>query len=145
MNRLADSNAIRLNELISRLKSESVRRVLILILSTLILAGSGVSLGFGVAELSKSSSPVQISGFAAGSENERIDRLADRPITSLININTASALELEALPGIGPALASRIVDYRQQNGPFQTVAEIQNVSGIGPETYEKLKGQITVK
>jgi len=64
--------------------------------------------------------------------------------TELININTASASELDALPGIGPTTAQKIVDYRQQNGPFVSTADIINVSGIGPGTYEKIKDLITV-
>ena len=61
-----------------------------------------------------------------------------------ININTAAAEELTDLPGIGPALAQRIVDYREENGPFETPEDIMDVSGIGEKTYEKFKDYITV-
>jgi competence protein ComEA len=61
-----------------------------------------------------------------------------------ININTATAAELEALPRIGPAIAQRIVDYRTANGPFQTIEEIMDVRGIGPATFEQIKDLITV-
>ncbi len=61
-----------------------------------------------------------------------------------VNINTAGLAELDAIPGIGPALAQRIIDYREQNGLFSSPDEIQNVSGIGPKTYEKMAGAITV-
>jgi competence protein ComEA len=64
--------------------------------------------------------------------------------TDLINLNTASAAELEALPGIGPTTAQKIVDYREQNGPFINAEDIINVSGIGPGTYERIKDLITV-
>jgi competence protein ComEA len=64
--------------------------------------------------------------------------------TELINLNTASSLELEALPGIGPTTAQKIVDYREQNGPFINAEDIINVSGIGPGTYERIKDLITV-
>src|SRR5678816_4304014 len=64
--------------------------------------------------------------------------------TELININTASAAELDTLPGIGPTTAQKIIDYRQQNGPFLAKEDIVNVSGIGPGTYERIKDLITV-
>ena len=62
----------------------------------------------------------------------------------LVNINTAPAAELETLPGIGPALAGRIVEYREANGPFENIEQIQNVPGIGPATFEGLRDLITV-
>ena len=62
-----------------------------------------------------------------------------------ININTASVEELQQLPGIGPAKAQAIVDYRQSNGGFKTIEEIKNVKGIGEKTYEKLKELIDIK
>lgn len=56
-----------------------------------------------------------------------------------ININTASLEELDELPGIGPTIAQRIVDYRTENGPFQTIEDIMNVSGVGPSTFDNIK------
>lgn len=64
--------------------------------------------------------------------------------TDLININTATTFELETLPGIGPTLAQRIVEHRDQNGPFLSTEDIINVSGVGPGTYERIKDLITV-
>jgi len=61
-----------------------------------------------------------------------------------ININTAKAMELELLPGIGPGYAKRIVEYREANGSFNAIEDITNVKGIGPATFEKLKDYITV-
>lgn len=61
-----------------------------------------------------------------------------------VNINTASASELEKLPGIGPAKAAAIVDYRQKNGPFRRVEDLAGVPGIGAKTVEGLKEQITL-
>ncbi|SHG84960.1 competence protein ComEA [Thermosyntropha lipolytica DSM 11003] len=63
-----------------------------------------------------------------------------------VNINTASAEELAAkLNGIGPQLAKRIVDYRNQNGKFKSIDEIKNVSGIGEKRFEQIKDQICVR
>jgi competence protein ComEA len=64
---------------------------------------------------------------------------------TLVNINTAPAVELETLPRIGPTLAGRIVEYREANGPFETVEQIQNVPGIGPATFEGLRDLIAVE
>jgi competence protein ComEA len=61
-----------------------------------------------------------------------------------ININIASLEELDTLPGIGPAIAQRIIDFRQSDGPFTTVEQIMDVRGIGQATFEKMKDQITV-
>lgn len=62
-----------------------------------------------------------------------------------VNINTASAAELDTLPGIGPGYAERIVAYRETNGPFQKIEDIQNVPGIGPATFERIRDLITVQ
>jgi competence protein ComEA len=64
--------------------------------------------------------------------------------TDKININTASAEELDKLPGIGPSLANAIIDYRTKNGPFQQIEDINDVKGIGDALFEKIKEQITV-
>jgi competence protein ComEA len=62
----------------------------------------------------------------------------------LVDINTATAEELETLPGVGEVTAQRIIDYREANGPFETIEDIQNVSGIGPKTLEGMRDMITV-
>lgn len=61
-----------------------------------------------------------------------------------IDINTADLNALDQLPGIGPAIAQAIIDYRNFHGPFTDLAEIQNVAGIGPSTFEALKDLITI-
>lgn len=62
-----------------------------------------------------------------------------------VNINTANETELTTLSGIGPSKAKAIISYREENGPFKTIEDIKNVSGIGEKTFEKLKDSITVK
>ena len=61
-----------------------------------------------------------------------------------IDINRAERWLLEALPGIGETLAQRIIDYRQQNGPFRSKVELLKVSGMGDKTYEQIKDLVTV-
>jgi competence protein ComEA len=62
----------------------------------------------------------------------------------LVNINTATLDQLDALPGIGPTTAQKIIDYRNLHGPFQKIEDIMNVSGIGPATFDKLKSLISI-
>jgi len=61
----------------------------------------------------------------------------------LINVNTATVEELTSLPGIGPATAAKIVEYREGH-PFATVEEVLEVKGIGPAKYQAIKDRITV-
>ena len=62
-----------------------------------------------------------------------------------LNINTASAADLDALPGIGPVLAQRIVEDREANGPYASVDDLERVRGIGPSLLEKLRPLVIVQ
>ena len=62
----------------------------------------------------------------------------------MVNINKATQAELENLPGIGPAIATRIIEYRNENGKFSSIDDIKNVKGIGDAKYEKIKDSIEV-
>jgi competence ComEA-like helix-hairpin-helix protein len=66
------------------------------------------------------------------------------PSTPLIDINTSSLQELEALPGIGPTTAQRIIEYRTEHGPFTSLEDLTKVTGIGPGTFDLIKNLITV-
>ncbi len=61
-----------------------------------------------------------------------------------VSINAADKDELEKLPGLGPVLAKRIVDYRQANGPFRDVTELKKVNGIGESKFNQIKDRITL-
>lgn len=69
---------------------------------------------------------------------------AGDPGPQRIDINRAETWLLEALPGIGETLSQRIIDYRQQNGPFRNTIELLKVSGMGAKTYEQIKDLVTV-
>lgn len=64
--------------------------------------------------------------------------------SGLININTAGMEELDKLPGVGPGIAQKIIDYRQNNAGFRDINEIKLVSGIGEKLFEKIKDQISL-
>lgn len=96
--------------------------------------GSGGLSGSSTSENSKGSYAPQPGSAGSGSA----------AIVGLVNINTADQSQLDTLPGIGPALAQRIIQYRETNGPFKTIEDIKNVSGIGDKNFEKLKDKITV-
>ena len=77
------------------------------------------------------SPPPQISGITANGEK--------------VNINTATVQELDQLPGIGEAIAQRIVDYRLENGYFLAIEELMEVSGIGEKMFAQIRDLITVR
>jgi competence protein ComEA len=72
------------------------------------------------------------------------DAADTKAVGAAVNLNTASASQLEAVPGIGPKMAQRIVEYRQKNGAFKKIEELMNVKGIGEKSFLKLKAHITV-
>jgi competence protein ComEA len=63
---------------------------------------------------------------------------------AVVNINTATVEQLDALPGVGAKMAARIIEYRQKNGPFKKVEDLMNVKGIGEKAFLKMKNQLTV-
>ena len=69
---------------------------------------------------------------------------AAQPANQLVNLNSAAAADLQKLPGIGAAMAARIIDYRQKNGGFKKIEELMNVQGIGEKVFLRLKPLVTV-
>ena len=88
-----------------------------------------------------SSQHIPIPGIASPDSDKTI--VDDKP-TSAIDINTATAVQLQMLPGIGPKLAERVVSYREQQGRFRTVEDLLEVKGIGPSVLSRIKPLIIV-
>jgi competence protein ComEA len=80
-------------------------------------------------------------GYVGGGSGEKS---SSGSATRKINLNTASIEELEELPGIGPTLATRIVEYREKHGPFRKIEQLMNVSGIGIKKFESLKDKVRI-
>ena len=76
---------------------------------------------------------------------QRDDAGPQEPQSGPLNINTATAAQLETLDGIGPVLAQRIVEYREANGPFASVEGLLEVKGLGPGILEAIRPQITAE
>jgi competence protein ComEA len=89
-------------------------------------------------------SAILIAPLCAAAQAPAAKAASAAPAVGVVNINTASARDLEVLPGIGQKTAARIVEYRQKNGPFKKVEELMNVGGIGEKSFLKLKPQLTV-
>ena len=92
---------------------------------------------------SSETDPLTIRLSVVGPEDDPYSAVPEEP-SGKININSATVSELDSLPGIGPAKAQAIVDYRDQNGPFRTIDDLLNVPGIGPKILETIRDQITV-
>ncbi len=80
----------------------------------------------------------------AGSESAPSAQPSTPSAVRLINVNEAPLSELDLLPGIGPALGGRIIAYREEHGAFSQIGDLENVSGIGPRTLDKLRPLITL-
>lgn len=91
------------------------------------------------------SQPVETAAATAPEAAATYDTQATALPSSRLNINTATAQQLDELPGIGPVIAQRIVDYRQENGPFTALADLGNVEGIGPERLMDILEWITLE
>lgn len=107
-----------------------------------VLAMAGLA-GLGLIAWQRHRPPLVIHGAPSAAQTGAWD--AQLAAARQIDINTATEAQLERLPGIGPALAAKIVEDRQARGPFGRPEELARVKGIGPKTYETLQDAITVK
>lgn len=89
--------------------------------------------------------PVQIQALPASTEaiQETVSDTEAPTEGGIVDINIATSEQLQTLPGIGPVLARRIIDYREANGPFQSVGELINVTGIGEKKLESIWNLVT--
>ena len=91
---------------------------------------------------------IAVSAAAASAQNKATTPKAAATVTATatapVNLNTATAEQLATIPGVGPKMAERIIDYRQKNGGFKKVEDLMNVSGVGEKSFLKMKPLITV-
>lgn len=95
----------------------------------------------------RSSGPLAVSEAAFGplmAQPQEPAQMAKRPIAEKVDLNRATEKDFEALPGIGPVLAERIVEYRQSRGAFREVDQLRHVKGIGKKKFERIRSLVGV-
>ena len=80
-----------------------------------------------------------------GEDSSPVQPPSAQPAAARVNINTADAATLESLPGIGPSLAQRIIEYRQTHGPFERIEDVMDVSGIGTAIFDGIRDLVVVR
>ena len=89
---------------------------------------------------------IAVSATAASAQSKATTPKAAATATAAapVNLNTATVEQLATIPGVGPKMAERIIDYRQKNGGFKKVEDLMNVSGVGEKSFLKIKPLITI-
>ncbi len=116
---------------------------IILVVALILLLGA---VGFVVRKVIKKQRALRSSDISMKDTFQREDesREESKIPTEPVNINTAGLMEIEALPFLGMERSKDIIEYRDKNGPFKSLDELTNISGIGPKTLDKLKPLITL-
>lgn len=104
-------------------------------------AGRNATSGIAALPAQDNSAAGAQGGATAGSTSSTPQKRSE--LSQPVNVNTASAAELEALPGVGPAIAARIIAHRQQQGVFRSLEDLDQVKGLGPKKIEKMKPYVT--
>jgi len=107
-------------------------------------AGNSAQLVSPTPELVTPTAAVSPTPLVTMTPNQALSSTATGQSSSKININTADYDELQAIIGVGPVIAQRIIDYRETNGPFRVIEDIKEVKGIGNKTFDKMRDQITI-
>lgn len=127
------------------LKSEKCAIIITLVFLALVL---GFTLGRGQRDasfvISESAFAAKTESVAGNGSSEDGNGSGRSDESYIININSATAEELERLDGIGPVIAERIVSYREQEGEFKSIEDITKVQGIGAATFEDIRGHICI-
>jgi competence protein ComEA len=111
----------------------------------LLLIGAGYDLWRAWSPVAPAQAPARVETARLEPDSGRADTAnSARAADTRLDLNRASAAELDALPGIGPVLAGRIVEHRQAHGPFRRVEELRAVRGVGPRLFERLSGRLRV-
>ena len=105
--------------------------------------GAAALLGLGALLWQRRAPPLAVIGSPAPAEAARWAAALDE--AKRVDVNAAGAAALERLPGVGPALAQRIVDHRRVHGRFRTAEELQDVRGIGPGLYDSLRDYVAAE
>lgn len=100
--------------------------------------------GVGPALLRKVAPHLTLAAGRASPARSRAPAAPPRGAPAVVDLNRATVADLEALPGVGPAIASRIIDWRERRGAFRTVDDLQQVPGIGPATLARIRGAVRV-
>ena len=79
-----------------------------------------------------------------GIEKPTLKKVSFKNYTGMVNINRASIAQLDSLPGIGPVLAARIIEYRKTHGPFVAIEDLRKVRGIGARLFEEIKARLSL-